>query len=148
VNRILRKLEYLEGRFAKILFWFALLQFAILGIILAIFIRNLLKDLHAARAKLYTQYTTSTTRAEHPSREYLEKSLKNTLLDILEISSPVRMFVIGPSGVPCSKRPFSFLSWRFGADQCASSDGFLVTITPGSRRIQVFDLGSLSEDSA
>jgi hypothetical protein len=33
----------------------------------------------------------------------------------------------------------------FGADQCASSEGFLVTFTPETRRIRIFPLDFLSE---
>jgi len=58
---------------------------------------------------------------------------EKTLLYILEISCPVGMFVEGPFGIPPSK-PLSWSSslWSFDADQCVSSEGFLVTFTPAS----------------
>jgi hypothetical protein len=73
---------------------------------------------------------------------------ENTLDSILEIVCPVGMVRVAPSGSPASEASFFVCSSRsFGADQCASSEGFLVTFTPGWWRIVIFcDYPRLSED--
>jgi len=70
---------------------------------------------------------------------------KNTLESILEVLSKVGMLMIGLSAVPGSE-PFLFsFSWSFGADQCASSEGFLVTFTPRGVEVIFCDYELFSE---
>jgi len=82
-------------------------------------------------------------RTKNPEVKYL--------VYILKVVCPVGMFLVAPLEIPVL-RPISLLSPRsFGADQCASSEGFLVTFTPPFRvrtsEESILDLGFLSEDS-
>jgi hypothetical protein len=52
------------------------------------------------------------------------------LLDILEIICPVGMLSVTHPGVPLAEAVSELSTWSFGADHCASSEGFLVTFTP------------------
>ena len=70
---------------------------------------------------------------------------ENTLYRILKISAPVGMSSESFSGIPSwVALSFSFLFQDFGADQCASSEGFSVTFIPGSGVIS-FDYPFFSE---
>jgi hypothetical protein len=70
------------------------------------------------------------------------ENFENTLLNILEIRAPIGMFPVRPSVVPL---PVPVSSRSFGADQCASSEGFLVTFTP-ERGVVIFcDYSCFSE---
>jgi len=60
------------------------------------------------------------------------------LTHILQVCCPIWVFVVAFSEVPLFR--------SFGADQCASSEGFLVTFTPRTVwRIRIFPLNFLSE---
>jgi len=58
--------------------------------------------------------------------------LEEPLVYILEVVTPIGVEVVTPSCVP--------LFWSFGADQCASSEGFLVSLTPGTTEDSTFPL--------
>jgi hypothetical protein len=63
-------------------------------------------------------------------------SLKqNTSVYILQIRGPIGVDSVGPAVVPLPI--LVCFPWSFGADQCASSEGFLVTFTPGGRDIVI-----------
>jgi len=76
---------------------------------------------------------------------------ENTLVNILEVVREVGMDSESFLPIPLSKSFFGSSLWSFGADQCASSEGFLVTLTPGgsqsSVRIHVLPMDFLLEDS-
>jgi len=73
--------------------------------------------------------------------EFLRETSKNLpnvkLAHILEVFREVGVFSITFPRIPPSPS-FSLLSRSFGTDQCASSEGFLVTFTPQGRKLGGF----------
>jgi len=68
------------------------------------------------------------------------------LKDIFEVSCPVGVFPVAPSAVPGYEPLFGSFLWSFGADQCASSEGFLVTFTPRGVEVIFCDYSFGSKD--
>jgi len=73
-------------------------------------------------------------------KEVQNTFFENTLVGIFQIIGKVGMLVVTDPGEPLSKAPF-FVLWNFGADQCASSEGFLVTFIPRAQGGFKFFLG-------
>jgi hypothetical protein len=136
-------MDSLEAKLKSFLVCIALLEIVSLGIILinlSLLILVFTRQGHLDLKFLRNSSVDCPLLKNLSTEERSDK--KNTLANILEISSPVRMLFIRSSGIPFAK---GFGSWSFGADQCASSEGFLVTFTPRVLRSQVFDFYFLSE---
>jgi hypothetical protein len=66
-------------------------------------------------------------------RDFSLKLNENTLLYIFQIRGPIGVFLVSPSAVPGSETSFFVSSLgSFDADQCVSSEGFLVAFTPST----------------
>jgi len=123
-----KELRHLESLQRKSLFWVRLLVYLILGIILVLSL--LFTRVSLTLSKRLDQFGCKQPcgGVEGKSVERQANTKEKTLDDILEIPCPVRVFFVASFGVPVSVP----VSWSFGADQCSSSEGFLVTFTPTS----------------
>jgi len=79
------------------------------------------------------------------------KGMQNTekskyLAHIFEVGGPVGMDPVGNPAVPSCEPFFVSSLWSFGADQCASSEGFLVTFTPRGVEVIFCDYPVLAEN--
>jgi len=121
-----KELRHLESLQRKSLFWVRLLVYLILGIILVLSL--LFTRVSLTLSKRLDQFGCKQPcgGVEGKSVERQANTKEKALDDILEIPCPVRVFFVASFGVPVSVP----VSWSFGADQCSSSEGFLVTFTP------------------
>jgi len=80
------------------------------------------------------------------SEGYAKCQVVKNLDNILEISRPVGVHSVRVPGTPSEELSlFSFSFWSFDADQCVSSEGFLVTFTPRDLEVIFCDYGFLTE---
>jgi hypothetical protein len=141
MNRMLRRLDALESKLWDILVCLALLVLVNIGITITTWLLPKLSQQKTEGTSLRRE--TSVHQKFELMQKVLPCGLGNTLVDILEISRPVRMFRVTFPGVPPPEALLVF--WSFGADQCASSEGFLVTFTPGGVEVICCDYSYLSE---
>jgi hypothetical protein len=123
IKRILRKLQESD------LFWKAILIVLGFGFIAAV---ALLLILSFSAKRMLPEGNFQRHKAENLVSGF---GSERALANILEVGRPVRMLPVTPRSVPMN---FPVFFESFGADQCASSEGFLVTLTPGEGSIVIF----------
>ena len=144
MNRMLRRLDALEGKLRKALVCLAILVLVNIGISILL---GVLATRLIFRATNMTNTLRGTAYGDLKKKSLLPFSLlfTNTLVDILEISRPVRVFRVTSPGVPPPEALLVF--WSFGPAKGSSSEGFLATFTPTlDAEVICFDYPEISRE--